>query len=73
MANKYEKNSREAQDRRRRERSCERKRGYDSPSEAERGLGREGRCENIYECEYCGKWHRSSSRQRFIEDLQRDQ
>jgi hypothetical protein len=61
--NKYAKESRRARAEVVKLHACERKRAYDSAEEA-RCVG-----QKIYQCRYCGKWHRSASFQTLVNSI----
>lgn len=65
MANKYKHFARKAQEERRRERMCGRKTAYESRAAAET------KGQEVYECPYCGKWHRTSKVSRLVAKLKR--
>lgn len=64
MANKYAKESAEAQALRRKERTCDNKRAFDTYQEAFQ------KNQKIYQCPYCNKWHRSGSFMKLVRTLQ---
>lgn len=53
--NKYASFSKQSQAERRRWRTCERKKAFNSPEEAAQ------KGQNVYQCPYCHKWHRSGA------------
>jgi flagellum-specific peptidoglycan hydrolase FlgJ len=63
MTNKYARQSKEAQKKRHKERSCENKKTYDTQEEAAQTGN------STYHCPYCKKWHTSGARQSFINSM----
>lgn len=63
IVNKYKGKSREAQEKRKRYWSCDRKRGYLTEDDAyQHG-------QKAYRCRFCGLWHRSGASAKFYNQI----